>query len=376
MTNCNEMNELMSLYIDKALDSEPRKEFEAHIDECKACREELQELAQLVELCNDISEEELPEDFKEKLHERLMEERNKEEKKNRFLVIRNRYVRIAASIAAVAVITIVLGGVLGSNFYLPMGQSKNSEMSVAETKSMEAPLMENAVADRSMNGNGSEKTSRAGLQSKVAGAGSADLQITSNYVLGAESQGAEGEGKSSIMMADAAKVPGGVRNSVIQIASAVPQETEEKVRSIAASNQAAVYGGIVVSFSRAFTMQAPSKAKTDADNQVVLKNTGENTIRVRLPKDKTDSFITELKTGFGEDLSVEVVSGDASAVRIEELNTQLAEISHSLQDNESRETEDDRTTALQQEKEWIEQELQSLQNMGDYVFVTVTVLQK
>jgi hypothetical protein len=97
---------------------------------------------------------------------------------------------------------------------------------------------------------------------------------------------------------------------------------------------------------------------------------------VRLPKDKTDSFITELKTGFGEDLSVEVVSGDASAVRIEELNTQLAEISHSLQDNESRETEDDRTTALQQEKEWIEQELQSLQNMGDYVFVTVTVLQK
>lgn len=388
MKKCTEINELMSLYIDDAMDYDTRKEFEAHIRECKVCSEELQALQQLVDLCNDISEEELPEDFKAKLHERLLEEQKKEEKKNRFLILRSKYVQMAASIAAVAVIAIVLRGTLGNNFYPPTAQNKAMDLAAAEIGRPEEAKMEDTAADRSMKAVSPEKTSRAETTPKAADAGGTDAQEIITFSKTIDETGATTKGQSAAnafgvtqepgnagtgVQATASQLYAGAVNSAVMIASSEPEDAMERVRALAVSNQAAVFASTneVSSNTPLMAMQAPAKEKqteTVAGTAEKVEDDG-NTIRIRLMKDKAESFLHELQAGFGTDLAVDMVTVEASAARMEELKVQLNDIDNSLKDN------DDNAVLLEQ-KEWAEQELQSLQNKGEYVFVTITVRQK
>lgn len=64
---------MMSLHIDGQLNDVELLNFKKHIHTCEQCREELEFLQSIVEACNNLEEVELPVDFKQQLHQKLVQ---------------------------------------------------------------------------------------------------------------------------------------------------------------------------------------------------------------------------------------------------------------------------------------------------------------
>ena len=68
---CARIKELLSEYIDGTLDAQARAVVENHVATCKSCKEELASLSALVEELGSLEPVKAPEDFLEKIHERM-----------------------------------------------------------------------------------------------------------------------------------------------------------------------------------------------------------------------------------------------------------------------------------------------------------------
>ena len=69
--DCTRIRELLSEYIDDVLDPDMRARVEKHLDDCRACTEELIALQALVHDLGSLERIRAPEDFLDRLHERL-----------------------------------------------------------------------------------------------------------------------------------------------------------------------------------------------------------------------------------------------------------------------------------------------------------------
>lgn len=68
---CEEVDKLLSLYIDDMLDEDIKEDVTSHIDSCNRCREEFYGLKNTLELLKELPEKELPPGFQERLNSRL-----------------------------------------------------------------------------------------------------------------------------------------------------------------------------------------------------------------------------------------------------------------------------------------------------------------
>ena len=101
---CEEIKKLLSEYIDDTLDMHRKRLIEEHLATCKACSEELVSLKAYIKELSSLKEVEAPEDFLEKVHERV-EQRFKFEKIMRKLFFP---IRIKVPLKLVAVVATVL----------------------------------------------------------------------------------------------------------------------------------------------------------------------------------------------------------------------------------------------------------------------------
>jgi hypothetical protein len=127
MINCSDCNEMISLYIDDQLDERQRKEFEGHIASCESCGREYNEIVQIVSVLNSIEQEELPVNFEEDLHRKLLEvndlesnnteksSQTEKQKSNLISMPKKGFFRIGASAAAVILIVFLVKGLYVDN---------------------------------------------------------------------------------------------------------------------------------------------------------------------------------------------------------------------------------------------------------------------
>jgi hypothetical protein len=125
---CSDFREQISLYIDGMLDMEQEEEFKQHINICADCRCELDEMMELVRLCNSIPEEDLPDNFKQELHIKLMAEKEKQKKSKWVRAIRSKSIRFGSAIAAVVMLVFAMRGVFIHN--MPLKGTQNSDISL------------------------------------------------------------------------------------------------------------------------------------------------------------------------------------------------------------------------------------------------------
>jgi len=102
MKKCEDIRELISEYIDGDLAGDLLSEFEEHISSCEDCRKELNDVKSIIAMLNDTPDEDLPLNFKDELHERLLEEKAK--KKNVISLVFVKYSHIFASAAGFLII--------------------------------------------------------------------------------------------------------------------------------------------------------------------------------------------------------------------------------------------------------------------------------
>lgn len=97
--NCNEFNEKISLYIDNQLNDMQKKEFEQHLNSCDKCKNDYNQMVQILEFARDCEQEELPSNYKATLREKLEECQRSNVKKKR--INWKKYSAIAAGLLVI-----------------------------------------------------------------------------------------------------------------------------------------------------------------------------------------------------------------------------------------------------------------------------------
>jgi hypothetical protein len=107
---CAEIKELLSEYIDGVLDKKTTGIIDEHLLTCQACQEEFVSLKSLIEALGSLESVEAPENFLEKLHERL-EEPSKFRKVVRTLFVPGR-IKIPLQFATAAAMAVLIFSIL------------------------------------------------------------------------------------------------------------------------------------------------------------------------------------------------------------------------------------------------------------------------
>jgi hypothetical protein len=105
---CINVKELMSAYIDNEINEVDKAKFEKHIAQCPQCKEEYELLKDVVLKCSEIDEVELPEDFREELHHKLMNAKVAKTNKFTEFMRKNSWKTGAGAVAAVLILAISL----------------------------------------------------------------------------------------------------------------------------------------------------------------------------------------------------------------------------------------------------------------------------
>ncbi len=121
MNFCKQSDEYISQYIDDLLDDKIRIQFIKHLEGCSECAAKLKEASLLVDLCREDQGIQLPDNFSESLHSRLIEISEKESNPKFSFILHNKKLFATLSTAAVFVIF-----VLAYNLLPHMGPSKDS----------------------------------------------------------------------------------------------------------------------------------------------------------------------------------------------------------------------------------------------------------
>nr|WP_312579012.1 DUF4349 domain-containing protein [Sedimentibacter sp.] len=130
--NCNEIKEMLSLYIDDELDNKNKKIVEEHVENCEDCRNELEQYKKMIYMLQNLIEEEPPKGYCKRLHEKLL--KTKQQKK---ISARSRWIKYG-SIAA-AFVLVVSAIYISSNFSnFRMGSSAKSKNNVSYDSEMPA----------------------------------------------------------------------------------------------------------------------------------------------------------------------------------------------------------------------------------------------
>lgn len=129
---CEDIREIISLYIDNELNEEESKEIEKHLKSCEECNREYEDLLTIKRLLSEAPQVELPDNFKEELHKKLvasvsmedsgaseannivqLEERSKKVKKKKLNW------KVFSGVAAALFLTVVsLSAIMDNNFRL------------------------------------------------------------------------------------------------------------------------------------------------------------------------------------------------------------------------------------------------------------------
>jgi len=138
MRDCNEVRDMLSLYIDDYLEPTEKADFLEHLEGCLECQRELQVLQEVVVMFNSLDEEELipPASFRRELRSKL----EKEQKASKVTYIDkaakffNKSFKSWMPLAAAAVLLLVIVPVLTNGFGL-----MNAKSAREEAKSDSAP---------------------------------------------------------------------------------------------------------------------------------------------------------------------------------------------------------------------------------------------
>ena len=140
--NCKDFLELISLYIDSEIDDIQKKEFEKHLNDCKKCRTEYENVLSVVSMLKDLPDEELPENFCSDLHDKLLKE-TENQGSRKILFFRSNAFKAVSTVAAGILVVFLVKHLF---FYDTQIMTKN------DGNTRQSKLMEAAENDTTANG--------------------------------------------------------------------------------------------------------------------------------------------------------------------------------------------------------------------------------
>lgn len=364
MKSCSEVNERISLYIDQELSQEERVQFEEHIHSCSACKAELEDILQVVELCRGMEEEELPANFKEDLHRKLLEVKIQEEKTNSSRAAMTRFIRIFSPIAACLVLVLLVRGAFLSGMF-NMGKASSSAqdmMAKSEMASLAGETPENGISAKiaaPQDGDANAQLDQA------AGAGEYGIGFAGETEAAARPT-AEDRSQAPRLTAGAVDqaINGRVANMFVYNDS--PETQVETVKTLAAANGA---DELQVTELKSVTLSYSITAKEKPSE-------GEIQLYFLVSNTRMDAFTGALTTNFNQgDVSIQpTVEQDVAQIQ-NALATRLVELDGKIQETENNKKTSDKESLnkLKEERARINDELDKLNCPSDYTLVSIVI---
>lgn len=346
MKTCVEFKENISLYIDGELAADERRLFEEHLESCPECRDEYDEILRIAGLCRDMQDVELPDNFREELHRKLIDAAAEAVPGNAARQ-RMKYFRIFSSIAAGIVLIFLFGSVYRFGFSPQLragGDAGNAMMKSAAAP--EAPAEKNAA---------SLETAAADADVQFGGSVTAG---GSPIIPGETSEAGRATTKDrnlqGPMMASSESIEVAYsKTATFTVLAGDPASQAEAVRTIAANS-----GG----------EEQPDEASG-----------GEIVLTFSIPDNRYEEFASSLNSGFGQS---NVKLGAQASQDMTETLSRLIEESNAL-DTEIKKLEDagskkyaDEINGLESKKQKLQGDIEDIRLNSDFTAVMITIKKK
>lgn len=362
MKKCLADTEIIDRYFDGELDGNRMSELEEHLRTCESCKNEYRDIFNTIKLCREIREEELPENFKEELHLKLQESQSRQENPGRkpaAVVFRNRYFRLASTVAAVFLLVFLVRGVYYNTGVLKfMSGSTSSTDSAANMAAME-----------------NEKNS--GLAQPAAEAGSAETF----------SMAAAPEARANVMSASGGAGVGGIEACADQAegltSKSEPDRSTVKSREITASKEfddstgeeytQSRFSEIVIN-AEDYSKNLELISELAVKNSGIEKDEGIQYLIYLIPNENYDRFVSEIVSNVGQ--ANVIIYGPFAADMTEvirSLKTRINEIKEEIsqKENGDREKWTEEIEELRKEKINIECLIEKIRLESDYTTINI-----
>lgn len=362
MKNCSEIRENISLYIDNGLPADERSNFEEHIAACEDCRREYDEVIQIIGLCRDVQEVELPANFRDELHRKLLEAAGGNGVKSRVLQ-RARNLKIFSSIAAGFVLIFLVSGIYRFGFPHLKANDSTGSMSMESAHTAEqntAGKIVSFAAEATVNSGASlQDNGEAGTaygQAPEAAAPAADRSAAS------DNRAAQAPMIASATAAETASS----RTTSLTVFVDNPAARVESFRAVALQNSGEEQPKALLKSESMFTMNA-----TDTNDEIVLT--------FSIPNKQYDSFAQTLNSDYGQS-NIEpgaLVSEDLTE-KLNSLITQSNDLDTKIKKLEDADSaaNADKISELKAEMEKVKNEIESIRLNTDFTTVTIIIKKK
>lgn len=381
MTSCSNARENINAYIDDELNMDERHSLEKHIEKCKKCKTELDEMQKIVELCKDLPQQELPADFKAELHEKLLAVAVKQDGKVRSIKKTKSFffTKTFASIAAGILLIFLAGSFYRFGLLSPM-HTKSTDNSTAMAAGQPAAKgSENIMGIQGDNGKAEEAdAAESGSKSSnsMTAADSESLDVNRSGTVQERESAYAGSMKIQGVETASNKV------STITITADDPKVLAEKVKNLALENSGDIKAdsngarddGVTIYFSETAPLAAKAASQGSADYSL-----SQDSLQFIIPETQYDHFVTDLNNAFGEanvqagafvtEDMTEVLNNDI--VRSNEIDNRIQEIKEK---NTEKNTEE--LKGLNDEKAAIDSQIEEIRLGSDFVNVTVFLNKK
>ena len=208
MRSCEEIRKMMNEYLDNELDSKLLSGFSEHIKNCSSCKYELEETRQVLSLLKVLPEVELPFNFKDKLHSKLIEEKINYDNKNNSILLRSKYIKIISTVAAILIFVIISKGIFLKHVYQTASDNSVNAPQAALAPSVGDGAIQKPTisgnAKSSINGSSYEAESASQTNQDTAGKNADTKSSTKKSEIGIDSKKSETDVDSKKADADVA----------------------------------------------------------------------------------------------------------------------------------------------------------------------------
>ncbi|HEY9061591.1 MAG TPA: anti-sigma factor [Pseudobacteroides sp.] len=417
MKKCEDIRELISLYIDGELKGDLLSEFEEHIRSCETCRNELEDVNSVIAMLNDTPEEDLPSNFKDELHEKLLREQTKKE--SFVSVVLSRYSHVFASAAGLLIIfsiwVVYKNSFVSTNDTVPNVSSIQSYDSNGNEAKENGEIEKFNLADgdkrvysrfsKELTQDNTKENSTGGTQDQKIIAGMADAPVitfsekSSNpkYDPADKQTASVGNGELAFgkkygdIATPKARASSEPKSDVIAvlfddsrssaadftISASDPEAKSETLKKIAAS-----LGGeehVLVNASTSMNtddLKAISSKASEASSDVFTAESN-NTVAVlnfRIPGNNYSTFLQKLNETFGaSNVKSNGVINTDNTKRKAEIEKEIAEIDKQIQSNANTTFWNNSAehNTLVENKNGLNRELEEINKNSQYVTVTI-----
>lgn len=371
MINCKNFKENICEYIDNELSSKERLSFDEHVKNCRECKRELDEMAQIVGLCKELPQQELPADFKTELHEKLVAVAGRHE--NKIISIKKPkgflLLKTFASIAAALLLVLLAGSFYKFGLFSP-AKMQNSASNTALTMERPIAAKDEAMADAYGSAPKVEIGGGSAPQAKAFSAQAAAPAGTSEVDRSAAVQNREAAASALAAGTEAVNS----KLSTITVNADDPNTLAEKIKALAMANNADIVDNkIAVTFSESTALK-----QTNADQKVATADNAGTPVQQQLvfavPATQYEQFVAALGNEFGA-ANVRIGAFVTEDVTIS-LNNAIAESNEADNRIQELQKEDGSKNAseiekLKVRKEEADKRIDELRLGNDFVNVTV-----